>query len=120
MPECVSRRLASMVVRVLGTGVDGVAGSHELYSPTGSDASWRVMDSTILRYRPGESQMPHIDPTDLTMLVYLSNSSGCTSFPKLNLRIKPAEGRLLVFFSTKPGATRHGEQAGCPWGQEIS
>lgn len=68
------------------------------------------------RYRPGEFYLQHHDAFDLktedglrfaanggqrvvTVLIYLTDTGGCTHFPTLNdLRVQPQTGRALVFF----------------------
>ena len=41
--------------------------------------------SEVVRYRSGESQVPHIDTSDVTMLLYLTESGGRTCFPHLGV-----------------------------------
>ena len=36
-------------------------------------ARWTVEDATVVRYAAGESQVPHVDPSDATLLLYLSD-----------------------------------------------
>eukprot|EP00439_Symbiodinium_sp_Y106_P078615 s1202_g17.t1 len=70
----------------------------------------------VVRYQQDESQVPHIDTSDVTMLVYLSSSGGNTCFPNLQRSIMPRAGRVLVFCSTTPGASRFGGFAGSAYG----
>lgn len=117
VPESMLRCLAPVVAQVLGTGVQGVVGSEELCDSSRSDVSWVLRDSTVVRYQAGESQVPHIDTCDVTMLVYLSDTGGSTCFPNIGCRIAPSAGRVLVFFSTTPEATRFGGFAGSAYGR---
>lgn len=71
--------------------------------------SWTVKDATVVIYKEGEGQVPHIDPCDATLLVYLrggedDDRDGCkggdTCFPLVGCRLPPKEGNALVFFSS--------------------
>jgi len=117
VPEAMLRCLAPLVVQILGTSVEGVVGSEELCTTASSDLSWVLRDSTVVRYKEGESQVPHMDTCDLTMLVYLSDFGGPTCFPNLNRAIPPAAGRVLLFFSTIMEPTRFGGFADAAYGQ---
>lgn len=120
VPQDMLRCLGPIVVRVLGTGVQGIPGSEELCSTSGghsSDMAWILRDSTVVRYRAGESQVPHLDTCDLTMLVYLSDTGGSTCFPNLGCRVPPATGRILLFFSTIPEDARFGGFADSAYGR---
>ena len=81
--------------------------------------NWSVHDATIVKYDEGESQVPHVDPCDCTILVYLDDGAtnlekeyssvglngGETCFPvtSIGCRRVPVEvGRVLLFFSSTP------------------
>ena len=80
---------------------------------------WSVHDATIVKYDEGESQVPHVDPCDCTILIYLDDGAtnleeeyssvglngGDTCFPvtSIGCRRVPVEvGRALLFFSSTP------------------
>lgn len=119
VPEPILRSLAPLVVEILGTGVRGLPGSEE--AVTGKNGprctSWVLRDSTVVRYGAGESQVPHMDTCDLTLLLYLSDTGGPTCFPVVGRQVAPARGRLLVFFSTFPEEERFGGFAGSAHGR---
>ena len=91
MPDATRRALAHTVVpRVLS-----------------DRARWTVQDATVVRYAAGESQVPHVDPSDATLLVYLSDEGadcggGGTLFPLEGIRVAPRRGRGVLFFSRDP------------------
>lgn len=116
VPESMLRCLAPLVVNILGTGADGLAGSQHLCSSAVKDMKWVLRDSTVVQYRSGESQVPHLDTCDMTVLVYLSDCGGSTCFPNLNLRVQPRAGRVLVFFSTVLESERFGGFADAAYG----
>ena len=66
--------------------------------------SWTTRDATIVKYSPGDSQVPHIDPCDATILFCLKSceEGGETCFPLLEeqLRIDNIEGTGILFFSS--------------------
>ena len=79
---------------------------------------WSVHDATIVKYDEGESQVPHVDPCDCTILVYLDDGTtrtnlkeecasvglngGDTCFPVIGFRGTVEVGRVLLFFSSTP------------------
>eukprot|EP00816_Leptocylindrus_hargravesii_P009053 CAMPEP_0196809200 /NCGR_PEP_ID=MMETSP1362-20130617/9162_1 /TAXON_ID=163516 /ORGANISM="Leptocylindrus danicus, Strain CCMP1856" /LENGTH=285 /DNA_ID=CAMNT_0042183809 /DNA_START=62 /DNA_END=916 /DNA_ORIENTATION=+ len=73
---------------------------------------WILEDATIVRYQAGESQVPHVDPCDATVLFYLDVSSsvrdgkcasgGETCFPLANCNVEARKGGCLLFFSSLP------------------
>lgn len=117
VPEAMLRCLAPIVVDVLGTRVQGIPGTADLCTFPQSNMSWVLRDSTVVRYRGGESQVPHMDTCDMTILVYLESFGGETCFPNINQRIQPSAGRVLLFFSTIPEATRFGGFADSAYGR---
>jgi len=102
MPEHMIRLIAPLVVNVFGCGAKRVPGNEEISLPDGSDVSWELHDATVVEYRHGQSQVPHMDTADVTLLTYLSDHGGCTCFPNLRKKVRPRAGRLLLFFSTRP------------------
>uniref|UniRef100_A0A7S4VMX8 Prolyl 4-hydroxylase alpha subunit domain-containing protein n=1 Tax=Alexandrium monilatum TaxID=311494 RepID=A0A7S4VMX8_9DINO len=120
VPETILRRLAPLVVDVLAARVHRLPGCEEALAAAGGGAAgpdWVLRDSTVVRYRPGESQVPHMDTCDLTLLIYLSSSGGPTCFPVLGRQVPPRAGRVLLFFSTIPEATRFGGFADAAYGR---
>merc|ERR1711924_419624 len=97
-----------------GTGVKGVTGIEELLSSPSSDIHWDLSDCTVASYRAGESQVPHMDTCDLTMLVSLAGCGGATTFVNLDTKIPPRTGRVSLFFSTTLLAKRFGVSLGGP------
>lgn len=90
---------------------------------------WTVQDSTVVLYDEGSSQVPHVDPCDATVLVYLddgerfdrdpassqSSSSrrlplvgGDTCFPLIGCRVPVEVGKTLLFFSSAPSTSEGG------------
>lgn len=73
-----------------------------------SFTSWTVHDATVVVYHEGESQVPHIDPCDATVLLYLSDNGnemndckgGDTCFPLIDLKVPTHRGSVLLFFSS--------------------
>lgn len=122
VPDSVLQIIAPVVVHLLGTGVRGVTGSEaladalEVGGMRRSKIPWELRDCTVVRYEAGESQVPHMDTCDLTMLVYLSGQGGSTSFPHLQIKVPPALGRILLFSSTVPGESHFGGFAGSAYG----
>ena len=99
---------------------------RQLAALTGMDPSW-LEPISILRYLPGEEYKPHYDYFSVadqgktrqkdaagqriaTILVYLNDveAGGETEFPRLGVRIRPEQGKAVVFFnceaSGKPDA----------------
>jgi len=95
----------------VGNDVEGVE--------TGKEAArirWTVQDATVVVYKEGESQVPHVDPCDATLLVYLDDGrrsakstcstatpsldGGDTCFPMIGCRVPVDVGKVLVFFSS--------------------
>lgn len=77
----------------------------------------------VIRYEPGQEYRPHFDAYNaesergqrtmknggqriVTALCYLNEveSGGETHFPKLNIKVEPALGRLLIFENCKSGS----------------
>ncbi|CAK9029810.1 unnamed protein product, partial [Durusdinium trenchii] len=117
VPEEMLSHLAPLVVDVLGAPVQGLPGTD---SARGAVApSWALRDTTVVRYQQDESQVPHIDTSDVTMLLYLSDDGGHTCFPNLGCSIPPREGRILVFCSTSPSNRRFGGFAGSAYGEPL-
>lgn len=71
--------------------------------------SWEVRDATVVIYGQGDSQVPHLDPCDATILLYLSDGGetmldcqgGDTCFPLAQLSIPTRRGSGLFFFSSR-------------------
>lgn len=63
---------------------------------------WIVHDATIVAYQEGQSQVPHLDPCDATILVCLkeSDEGGETCFPLLGHKVKNQCGNGILFFSS--------------------
>eukprot|EP00435_Cladocopium_sp_Y103_P067857 s359_g30.t1 len=116
VPEELLPHLAPLVLDVLGAPVQGLPGTGSKDQP---GPSWVLRDTTVVRYQPDESQVPHVDTSDVTMLLYLSDSGGHTCFPNLGCSIQPREGRVLVFCSTKPTQRRFGGFAGSAYGEPL-
>ena len=78
-----------------------------------NDKLYSYEDTQVTRYLPGQESKLHCDyipihePRIITVLIYLNtvNEGGCTFFNKLNLRIKPEEGTVILFFPTNPDGT---------------
>lgn len=64
--------------------------------------SWSLQDATIVKYQEGDSQMPHLDNCDCTILICLeaSEEGGETCFPLLDFNLKNIAGNAHIFFST--------------------
>ena len=66
--------------------------------------SWTTRDATLVKYSEGDSQVPHIDPCDATLLICLKScdGGGDTCFPSLGqpLRVENKEGCGILFFSS--------------------
>jgi len=66
--------------------------------------SWTTKDATVVRYRAGDSQVPHIDPCDATLLICLKSceEGGDTCFPLLGEqpRLENRAGSGMLFFSS--------------------
>lgn len=116
VPEELLPQLAPLVLDVLGAPVQGLPGTG---SKDQRGPCWVLRDTTVVRYQPDESQVPHVDTSDVTMLLYLSDSGGHTCFPNLGCSIQPREGRVLVFCSTKPTQRRFGGFAGSAYGEPL-
>lgn len=64
---------------------------------------WNVQDATVVKYSEGESQVPHVDQCDATILCYLESTGlvgGATCFPVIGCRVPAAAGTTLLFFSS--------------------
>jgi predicted 2-oxoglutarate/Fe(II)-dependent dioxygenase YbiX len=66
----------------------------------------RCEGTQLIRYKAGAHYIPHKDSDDMefasryfTVLCYLNEDfqGGCTYFPSLNYRVKPASGKTVVF-----------------------
>jgi hypothetical protein len=77
----------------------------QLLVPTVLRGSWITRDATLVKYSEGDSQVPHIDPCDATLLVCLKScdEGGDTCFPSLDrpLRLENRAGSGLLFFSSQ-------------------
>ena len=76
---------------------------------------WEVKDATIVQYALGDTQVPHIDPCDATILICLKNcqegdggdggGGGDTCFPMLEIpssrRLENRAGCGILFFSSE-------------------
>lgn len=64
--------------------------------------SWSLQDATIVKYQEGDSQVPHLDNCDCTILICLeaSEEGGETCFPLLDFNLKNIAGNAHIFFST--------------------
>mmetsp|Transcript_32072 Transcript_32072/g.47366 ORF Transcript_32072/g.47366 Transcript_32072/m.47366 type:complete len:349 (-) Transcript_32072:277-1323(-) len=66
--------------------------------------SWTVNDATLVKYSEGDSQVPHIDPCDATLLICLKSceQGGATCFPILQepRRFENKTGCGFLFFSS--------------------
>lgn len=73
---------------------------------------WELKDATIVHYEDGDSQVPHLDPCDATILVCLENNTdrGDTCFPLLNLRVQNKKGNGILFFSSDLQANDDGRE----------
>eukprot|EP00439_Symbiodinium_sp_Y106_P079055 s1202_g17.t2 len=117
VPEAMLAELSPLVLDVLGAPVEGLPFAESRpFQDSDNLPKWILRDTTVVRYQQDESQVPHIDTSDVTMLVYLSSSGGNTCFPNLQRSIMPRAGRVLVFCSTTPGASRFGGFAGSAYG----
>lgn len=83
--------------------------------------SWVLRDATIVHYFNGDSQVPHLDPCDATILVCLENnttdddnagnsSGGDTCFPMIDIRISNQKGNGLLFFSSNSKKSNNGRE----------
>lgn len=63
---------------------------------------WIIHDATIVTYQEGQSQVPHLDPCDATILVCLKESDvgGETCFPLIGQKVKNQCGNGILFFSS--------------------
>jgi len=69
---------------------------------------WVLQDATIVRYSEGDSQVPHFDNCDATILVCLSEcqSGGVTNFPLTDCSVENKVGNGILFFSSSRNDTR--------------
>ena len=77
---------------------------------------WSIQDATVVMYDEGESQVPHVDSCDATILIYLDDGratledihdltrleGGETCFPFVDCRVPVKVGTALLFFSSTP------------------
>ena len=77
---------------------------------------WSIQDATVVMYDEGESQVPHVDSCDATILIYLDDGratledirdltrleGGETCFPFVGCRVPVKVGTALLFFSSTP------------------
>lgn len=92
------------VERLLGLG-----GREAVFQEGGwvrpSRRTYVVRDVTVVHYSAGEGVSPHVDGKDATVLVYLSGEGessdrgGATCFPEVGVRVLPAKGDALVYWS---------------------
>lgn len=73
----------------------------------GEGVCWSVQDPTVVMYGEGEGQVPHDDPCNAMILVYLSGARedddsgvGDTCLPILGYRVSPVLGQALLIFSS--------------------
>ena len=66
------------------------------------EGPWSFRDATIVQYSDGESQVPHLDPCDATILICLENSAsnGDTVFPLIDVSVQNKKGSGVLFFSS--------------------
>ena len=66
--------------------------------------SWTTIDATLVKYSAGDSQVPHVDPCDATLLICLKScdEGGDTCFPLLEepQRLENRAGSGILFFSS--------------------
>ena len=66
--------------------------------------SWDIRDATLVHYKEGDTQVPHIDPCDATLLICLKNcdEGGSTCFSMLEepRRLEHRDGHGILFFSS--------------------
>ena len=62
---------------------------------------WIIKDATIVIYQEGQTQVPHIDPCDATIIICLQKCDigGETCFPLIGEKINHDVGNGLLFFS---------------------
>lgn len=76
----------------------------QLLVPRVLRGSWTTRDATLVKYVEGDSQVPHVDPCDATLLICLKccDEGGDTCFPSLDapLRLENREGSGILFFSS--------------------
>ena len=110
MPPELRSKLASLALSEVLTGGE----------ESSEYCNWTLEDATVVRYQAGESQVPHVDPCDATVLFYLDVSSinnkngecasgGETCFPLANCSINACKGRCLLFFSSLPPGSNNSE-----------
>lgn len=77
--------------------------------PTLLQGSWTTRDATLVKYSSGDSQVPHIDPCDATLLICLKSCDvgGETCFPLLEhpLCLENNAGCGILFFSSNKVTT---------------
>ena len=63
---------------------------------------WIIKDATIVSYQEGQTQVPHIDPCDATIIICLQECElgGETCFPIIGEQINHSAGNGLLFFSS--------------------
>lgn len=87
----------------------GLEGREAVFQEGGwvrpSRRTYVVRDVTVVHYRAGEGVSPHVDGKDATVLLYLSgrgeeeDCGGATCFPEVGVRVLPAKGDALVYWS---------------------
>jgi len=104
MPAPLLELLIPLLESVFGHGArnvqQGETSTQNAYQD--DDVVWQLGDATIVCYGDGQSQVPHMDTADVTVLTYLSSHGGNTCFPNLRCKVAPRAGRVLIFFSTTP------------------
>eukprot|EP00180_Rhodochaete_pulchella_P002026 Plantae.Rhodophyta-Rhodochaete_pulchella.ctg3054.p1 GENE.Plantae.Rhodophyta-Rhodochaete_pulchella.ctg3054~~Plantae.Rhodophyta-Rhodochaete_pulchella.ctg3054.p1 ORF type:complete len:284 (+),score=32.89 Plantae.Rhodophyta-Rhodochaete_pulchella.ctg3054:51-854(+) len=81
-----------------------------------------VRDMTSVHYKVGEGVAPHVDGKDATLLIYLNDveRGGSTTFPEVDVAVKPARGTALLYQSKK-GLLHYAERVrqGEKWVMQI-
>lgn len=87
----------------------GLEGREPVFQEGGwvrpSRRTYVVRDVTVVHYAAGEGVSPHVDGKDATVLLYLSGEGeaadrgGATCFPEVGVRVLPAKGDALVYWS---------------------
>ena len=76
----------------------------EQFIPKLLHGSWTTVDATLVKYSAGDSQVPHVDPCDATLLICLKScdEGGDTCFPLLEepQRLENKAGSGILFFSS--------------------
>lgn len=62
--------------------------------------SWVIRDATLVQYNEGDSQVPHIDPCDATLLICLKSCEKGGAMLEQPRRLENRAGFGLLFFSS--------------------